>query len=322
MEYKHTPVMLKKVLEYLNPQLDQYFIDCTLGGAGYTIAIAEKIGPTGKMLAIDLDELAIENAELQIKKQKLKNIILVNDNFKNLSKIVKTYFKGKQIAEFNGIVFDLGLSSTQLKDRSRGFSFQLDTPLDMAFKQMADGPVQREQTTEYIVNNWPERELEKTIKEYGEERFARRIAQGIIDYKKIKQIKTTGQLVEIIKSAVPKKYQHGKIHFATRTFQALRIATNNELKNLREALPQAVDLLNKNGRIVVVSYHSLEDRIVKQFFKTESRDCICPPSYPACRCQHKARIKILTKKVIRAGEEDVRDNPGARSAKLRAAEKI
>ncbi|MCK4553390.1 16S rRNA (cytosine(1402)-N(4))-methyltransferase RsmH [Candidatus Parcubacteria bacterium] len=312
MNYQHIPVMLKEVLEYLDPQPGQYFIDCTLGGAGYTIAIAERVGEKGGVIAIDLDKMAIENAKLQITNYQLHNIILVQDNFKNLSKIAKQYFKNKKI---NGIVFDLGLSSAQLKDRNRGFSFQKDALLDMAFGQS-------EISTIDIINKWKKENLEKIIREYGEERFAKRIAQGIVDYRKIKLIKTTGQLVEIIKSVIPKKYQHGKIHFATRTFQALRIATNNELENLREVLPQAVDLLIDGGRIVVISYHSLEDRIVKRFFKQESKDCICPPNYPACRCQHKARIKILTKKVIRAREEEVRDNPGARSAKLRAVEKI
>ncbi|MEA3463890.1 MAG: 16S rRNA (cytosine(1402)-N(4))-methyltransferase RsmH [Patescibacteria group bacterium] len=311
-KYQHTPVMLNEVLEYLNPQPDQYFIDCTLGGAGYTIAIAKKIEPKGKVLAIDLDDLAIKNAESQIKRQKLKNIILVNDNFKNLSKIAKKYFSNKKI---NGIVFDLGLSSAQLQDRNRGFSFQKDALIDMAFGQS-------EISTINIINKWKEEELKKIIKEYGEERFAKKIARAIVDYRKIKQIKTIWQLIEVIKSVIPKRYQYGKIHPATRTFQALRIATNNELENLRQVLPQALDLLVSGGMAAVISYHSLEDRIVKHFFKTESRDCICPLSYPACRCQHKARIKILTKKVIRAGEEEIRNNPRARSAKLRAAEKI
>jgi len=341
-KYQHTPVMLKEVLEYLDPQAGQYFIDCTLGGAGYTIAIARKIGRKGKVLSIDLDKLAIKNAKNLIKKNKYKNIILAHDNFKNLSKIVKQYFKDKQMScgsdeiirrcvptfspkvldhapkndIFNGIVFDLGLSSAQLQDRSRGFSFQLDAPLNMCFAQTG------QQTTEYIVNKYKQKELEKVIREYGEERFAKKIASAIVSIRKNNPIKTTGQLVEVIKSAVPKKYLYSRIHPATRTFQALRIATNNELENLKQALSQALDLLVHGGKIVVVSYHSLEDRIVKQFFKQESKDCICPPSYPACRCQHQARIKILTPKVVRAGEEEVRDNPRARGAKLRAAEKL
>lgn len=324
MKYQHTPVMLKEVLEYLNPRKGQYFIDCTLGGGGYTIAIAEQVGSAGKVLAIDLDKMAIEHAQQQIKKQKLKNIILVHDNFKNLSKIFKTYNFRKQTAGINGIVFDLGLSQAQLKDRGRGFSFQLDAPLNMAFSQTRDSSAslgqEQKQTTEYILNNYTQKELEKIIKQYGEERFAKRIVRGITEYRRNQPIKTTGQLVEIIKNSVPRQYLHSKIHPATRTFQALRIATNQELDNLREVLPQALNVLSRGGKIVAISYHSLEDRIVKQFFKTESKDCICPKNYPACRCQHKARLKILTKKVIRPTREEVLDNLSARSAKLRAAE--
>lgn len=315
--------MPREVLEYLNPQVGQYFIDCTLGGAGYTIAIAKMVRNNGKVLAIDADKLAIQNAEFLISPPakarhwragnfQLSNTILVQDNYKNLSKIVKEHFNNKKV---NGIVFDLGLSTAQLEDRNRGFSFQKDTPLDMAFGQ-------NENKTTDIVNKWSQAELEKIIKEYGEERYARKITQEIIKYRKNKQIKTTKQLVEIIKSAVPHKYLFSKIHPATRTFQALRIATNNELENLHITLPQAVDLLSKKGRLVVISYHSLEDRIVKKFIKQEAKDCICPKDYPACRCQHQARLKILTKKIIRPTEEEVLNNPKARSAKLRAAEKI
>ncbi len=308
--------MLKEILNYLQPLPGQNFIDCTLGGAGYTIEIAKKVGQGGKVLAVDLDEMAIENAKLQITNAKLQNIILINDNFKNLSKIVEKYFGDEESAKFHGIVLDLGLSSAQLQDRDRGFSFQLDAPLNMAF-----GDPDAE-TTEHIVNNWRADELERIFREYGEERFVGRIARKIVEYRKLKLIETTGQLTEIIKSAVPKKYLYGKIHPATRVFQALRIATNKELENLEQALPQAMDLLAPQGRIAVVSYHSLEDRIVKYFFRQESKDCLCPPSYPACRCHHKARLKILTPRVVRASEEEVLNNPRARSAKLRVAERI
>ena len=318
--------MLDEVLEYLDPKEGQYFIDCTLGGAGYTIAIAKKVGPNGKVLAIDLDKLAIENAKFQISNFKFQNIVLIHDNFKNLSKIANKNFSAKggsafggKNKKFNGIVFDLGLSSAQLDDKNRGFSFQFDAPLNMAFGNVTNNS---QNSTEFIVNNFKEYDLRKIISEYGEERFAGRIARKIVENRKIKRIETTGQLVDIIKDVVPKKYLYSKIHPATRTFQALRIATNNELENLKEVLPQALSLLRKGGKLVVISFHSLEDRIVKRFFKTESRDCICPANYPVCRCQHKARIKILTKKVIMAAEEEVHDNPRARSARLRVAEKI
>lgn len=316
MEYQHTPVMLKEALKYLNPRPGQNFIDCTLGGAGYTIAIAKKVGKDGKVLAIDLDKLAIDNAKKLIKEYKHTNIILANDNFKNLSKIVEKYFGNKESAKFHGIVLDLGLSSAQLQDRDRGFSFQLDAPLNMAFGQTTG------ETTERIVNNRRAEELERIFREYGEERFAKKIARKIVEYRKLKSIKTTGQMVEIIKSALPKKYLYCKIHPATRVFQALRIATNKELENLEQVLPQAMDLLAPKGRIAVVSYHSLEDRIAKYFFKRESKDCLCPPICPVCRCHHKARLKILTKRVVMASEEEVLNNPRARSAKLRVAERI
>lgn len=318
MNYKHTPVMLKEVLEYLNPQVGQFFIDCTLGGGGYTAAIAKKVGSTGGVLAIDLDEMAIKNAEFLISNFKLSNIILANDNFKNLSKIIQKYFKNKTI-KFNGIVFDLGLSSAQLQDRHRGFSFQLDASLDMAFGRVVEGG---QEETENIINRWREDKLAKIIREYGEEKFSERIARAIVAARKKFRIKTTKELVEIIKKAIPKEYLYKRIHPATKTFQALRIATNDELNNLKQALPQAVDLLKKSGKIIVISYHSLEDRIVKNFFKQEARDCLCPSTLPICQCNHKAKLKILTKKIIKPTELEIGINPRARSAKMRVAARI
>jgi 16S rRNA (cytosine1402-N4)-methyltransferase len=318
MNYKHTPVMLREVLGYLDPQLGQYFIDCTLGGGGYTFPIAEKVGKGGKVLAIDLDKSAIKNAKFKNQKSKLNNIILAYDNFKNLQKIVQKNFKEKEI-KFHGVVFDLGLSSAQLESPSRGFSFQLDAPLDMALSQETRN---KKQETKYIVNNYNQKDLEGIIKKYGGERFAGRIARKIVECRKKKPIKTTGQLVEMIASAVPASYKRKRIHFATRTFQALRIATNKELENLEKALPQTLDLLDRRGRLVIISYHSLEDRIVKQFFKRESKDCLCPLDLPVCRCSHKAKLKILTRKVLIPTEEEVENNPRARSAKMRVAERI
>lgn len=313
MVYQHIPVMLKEVIEYLNPQRGQNFIDCTLGGAGYTMAIAEKIGQEGKVLAIDLDELAIENAKKQIAERKLRNIILVQDNFRNIREIAQKYFKTEKI---QGIIFDLGLSSAQLDDRKRGFSFQIDAPLDMRFNSVGN------LSAEYIVNNCKQEELEKIFKEYGEERFAKQIAGLIVQERKVKPIAATLQLVEAIKKAIPKKFAYGKIHPATKVFQALRIAVNKELENIEQALPQAKDLLAPGGRIAVVAFHSLEDRIVKNYFKREAKDCLCPPEFPVCRCGHKKTLKILTKKTVIPNIDEARNNPRARSAKLRAAEKI
>jgi len=319
MKSFHTPVMLKEVLECLRPKPGGYYLDATLGGAGYTIEIAKRVGEKGRVLAIDLDELAINQAKLLISNLKLSNIILAHDNFKNLSEIVKEKFKKKQV--FSGIVFDLGLSSDQLEDRNRGFSFQLDAPLNMAFGQPAGEKAEIE-TTEYIVNKYRQAELIGIIREYGEEKNAARIASQIVKFRNLKPIKTTGQLLEIIKKAGPTNYQGGKIHPATKTFQALRIATNHELNNLAVALPQATSLLAPGGKIIIISYHSLEDRLVKIFLKKESKNCLCPPELPICACGHKASLKIINKKVMTPSQEEIKNNRRARSAKMRAAEKI
>ena len=316
-EYKHIPVMLNEVINFLSPKKNQNFIDCTLGGAGYTIAIAKLILPKGKMLSVDLDKMALKNAEAIIKKENLKNIKIAHGNFKDIAKILQDNWENPQETQINGIVFDLGLSSAQLQDERRGFSFQLDAPLDMAFG------VQQAYSTEEIINNWREKEIEKILRDYGEERFAKSIAKGIIDARKDSKIKNTKQLVDIIAEAVPGKYRNNrKIHFATRTFQALRIATNDELNSLKNALPEALNILAKGGRIAVISYHSLEDRIVKHFFKKEAKDCLCPPELPVCRCGHKAGLKIITKKALLPSAEEVKKNSRSRSAKMRVIEKI
>jgi 16S rRNA (cytosine1402-N4)-methyltransferase len=310
MEYQHQPVMLNEVIKYLDPRPGNLFIDCTLGGAGYAIALAER--EAAKVLAIDLDELAINNAEAKIAKLGLDNLVLAQGNFKDVLDIA-TEKIGAGV-KFSGIVFDLGLSSAQLDDRSRGFSFLHDGPLDMSFAGS--------NKVEFIVNKYQETELYKIIKEYGEERYARSIASKIVAARKNKPLQTTNELVEVIASAVPGVYRRDRIHFATRTFQALRIAANDELHNLELALPQCLSLLEPGGKLVVVSFHSLEDRIVKNYFRLEGRDCICPPQAPACVCGHRALVKILTKRPIMAIAEEIQDNPRSRSAKLRAAERI
>lgn len=338
----HVSVMLNEVIKYLNPKLNQLYIDCTLGVGGYAKAIAEKIGESGKVVATDLDINAIENFK---KNNKNKNIILVHENFKNLSGIIQNLFSNQEVLaesgristktasqvtpskeipgshnQFDGIVFDLGLSSDQLQDRNRGFSFlNNDSPLDMSFGSSdEDGRYK----TSNIINYWSDRDLEKIFRDYSEERFARSISRAIIKNRKIKRIETVDELVKIIEGAVPGRYRSGKIHFATRTFQALRIATNDELNNLTTVLPSAISLLRPGGRLVIISFHSLEDRIVKQFFKKESQDCLCPSDIPQCVCQHRASVKILTKKPLVPSEEEIHINPRARSAKMRVAEKL
>ncbi len=283
----HIPVLQKEVLQYLNPKANENFIDCTIGGAGHTLAILEKTGSEGKVLGIDRDPELLKD----IRKQ--KRLILVCDNFSNLKEIVRK----NKFTKVHGILFDLGMSSWHLDESGRGFSFQKREPLDMKYNP------QTQLTAEKIVNYWSKFDIEKILKEYGEEKFAYQIAEKIIEERKLRPIKNTLQLVEIIRKAVPKRYLHAKLHPATRTFQALRIAVNDELDNLEKALPQAQELLKAGGRIVVISFHSLEDRIVKNFFKSES-------------------LKVLTKKPVVPSIKEIKINPRSRSAKLRAALKI
>jgi 16S rRNA (cytosine1402-N4)-methyltransferase len=321
MEYRHVPVMLKEVLEYLQLRNGNRIIDCTLGGGGYTFAIAEKIFPDGKILSLDLDMLAIDHAAGKINGSKFeeKNTIkIINENFKDLHKIVEKNWPQEGNVGIDGIVLDLGLSSAQLEDRSRGFSFQLDAPLDMAF-----GRGDEYESTERIVNKYKEKDLEYILREFGEEKFARRIVAKIVEKRKEGAIKTTKELSAIIGEAVPSGYRNSKkVHFATKTFQALRIATNRELESLSAVLPEALRNLKPGGRIVIVSYHSLEDRIVKRFFKKESIDCVCPKEIPECRCGHHASIRIVTKRALTPSDEEIVVNRRARSAKMRVAEKL
>ncbi len=302
----HTPVLQKEVLLYLNPGRNENFVDATIGGMGYTAAILEKNKPNGKILGIELDPEIIKKNRLKLASEGLyKRIVLVNDSYINLEKVVKK----NNFRPINGILFDLGMSSWHLEKSGRGFSFLRNEPLDMRFKT-ADSKQQTENnllTAGEIINHWPEEELEKIFREYGEEKFSSRIAKKICEERKEKQIETTFQLVEVIKKTIPSKYLYGKIHFATRTFQALRITVNDELNNLKKVLPQTLEVLAKKGRIVVISFHSLEDRIVKNFLKDESK---------------KKLLKVLTKKPITPNSEEIKINHRSRSAKLRACQKF
>ena len=288
----HIPVFQKEVIHYLDPKPNENFIDCTISRGGHALAILEKNGPNGKVLGIDQDIEILQDTRYKIQDTRYKNrLILVCDNFINLEEIVKQE-KFKQVA---GILLDIGMSSWHLEESKRGFSFLRDEPLDMRYN------FENSLTAERIVNNWPEKKIEEVLKEYGEERFSRKIARKIIEERKKRLIKTTFQLKEIIRQATPVWYHRRKIDPATKTFQALRIAVNNELNNLKAVLPQALDILEPGGRLVIISFHSLEDRIVKNFFK-ENRDY----------------LKILIKKPIRPTKEEIEINSRARSAKLRA----
>ena len=302
----HIPVLVNETLEALAVQPGGRYIDCTLGGGGHAAAILEGSSPGGQLLGIDADPEAIEIAKARLEAYS-GSTLLINENFANLQAICLKY----DFFPVHGILFDVGLSSLQLNSNSRGFSFQHDAPLDMRL-----GPSQ-EVTAADIINTSTEVELAHLIREYGEEGYSRQIARHIVQER---PINTTLQLARTIERATGGR--RGRIHPATKTFQALRIVVNQELEHLEVALKQAINLLGFKGRLVVISYHSLEDRIVKQFMQQESRDCICPPGIPTCVCGHTASLRLVNKKVIAPSLVEVHLNPRSRSAKLRAAERI
>lgn len=293
----HKPVLLKEIIEYLNPMPGQVFVDGTANGGGHTMAIAEKVVPDGKVLAIEWDAELSKELELKTKNLKLKtDVIVVNDNYANLKNILSQ----NKINSIDGIVLDLGFSSLHLESSGRGFSFQKDEPLDMRYNQG------QELTAYEIVNGWPEEDIARILRDYGEERFSYKIAKSIYNQRKREKIATTNNLVKVVEAAVPAFYRRGKINCATRTFQALRIAVNGELDNIEKVLPQIVEVLNNGGKIAIISFHSLEDRIIKNFFRDKAKE---------------DELKVITKKPIVAGEDEMRENPRSRSAKLRIAEK-
>jgi 16S rRNA (cytosine1402-N4)-methyltransferase len=308
--YFHAPVMIREVIELLNVKNKGLYLDGTLGGGGYSRKISEIIGAGGLLVSNDLDPLSIK----AFSKNQPDNVIIVNDNYSNIE---RTVLKNKDILnklekknlltnseiKFDGIVLDLGLSSAQLDDRERGFSFSNDACLDMAFGPKSEG------NTEWIVNNYNARELEEIIKDYGQDPWAKIIARDIVAFRKKEKIKSTKQLSEIIARAIPRKFWPKNINPATKTFQALRIETNKELDSLKTFLPIAINSLKKNGKIVIVSFHSLEDRIVKNYFRELHRE----PN---------PKIEVLTKRPLKPSDDEIEKNPRSRSAKLRAAKRI
>jgi len=291
----HIPVLQKEVLKCLDPKPNENFIDCTIGGGGHTKGILEKTKPKGKVLGIDSDNQQIENSKNYLSGFK-KRLILVNDSYINL----KTIVRKNNFYPVKGILLDLGMSGWHLENSGRGFSFLRNESLDMRYDNKAC------LTAREIINKWDQQEIERVLKEYGEERFSREIAKAIIQARKETIIQTTSQLVGVIKKAIPPRYQHQPIHYATKTFQALRIAVNDELNNLKKILPQTIEILENQGRLVIISFHSLEDRLVKNFLREEAK---------------KKTIQILTKKPIIASFQELKINPRSRSAKLRAAVK-
>jgi len=302
----HLPVLLDEVIAALQPRRGGRFVDCTVGLGGHAAAILEEILPSGRLLGIDADPEAI-----RISKDRLSRygdaVTLVNDNFINLEAICERY----HIHPVDGILFDLGVSSLQLDTAERGFSFHLDAPLDMRFDP------EQGLTASDIVNRFSEQELAKLIERYGEERHSRRVARHIVQNR---PVATTAELARLVEQAVNGK--RARIHPATRTFMALRIAVNNELQNLELALKQTLNLLRPGGRLTVLSYHSLEDRIVKQFMRYAASSCLCPPGTIVCRCGHVPTLKLISRKVIKPTSLEIESNPRRRSAKLRVAERL
>lgn len=304
--FPHQPVLYHEVLEALAPRSGRYYLDGTLGAAGHALGIIKSSAPDGRLLGLDLDPEALAIARQHLFDYSHR-IVIRQASYMIAPEILNEIGWNK----VNGILLDLGVSSMQIDRPSRGFSFMEEGPLDMRFDQTTG------QTAAEIVNNLSEEQLADIIWQFGDERYSRRIARAIVE---ARPILTTQGLVAVIEQSVPG--YTSQIHPATRTFQAIRIATNKELETLSNSLAELTECVETGGRIAIISFHSLEDRIVKQYFKKESRDCICPPELPVCTCGHKASLKILTKKPIRASEQEVKNNPRSRSARLRVAEKI
>jgi 16S rRNA (cytosine1402-N4)-methyltransferase len=303
--FKHRPVLYHEIIHFLRPISPGRYVDATVGAGGHAYGILERSSPAGRLLAFDRDPQALELAAQRLSEFG-NRVTLVHASYTRLEE------ESRRLGweSVNGILFDLGVSSMQIDSPERGFSFQSEGPLDMRFD-----PHQGRDAAS-LVNSLPEKELADLIWRYGEERNARRIARAICQ---ARPLTTTTELAEVIRHAVG---QRERIHPATRTFQALRIAVNEELLAIEAALPQALDLLAPGGRLAVISFHSLEDRLVKQFFRRESSDCICPPEQPVCTCGHRAVIREITRRPVTPKEEEIQENPRARSARLRVAEKL
>lgn len=309
MTDSHIPVLLDKTIKYLKIKKNGTYLDGTLGRGGHTAAILDKLEEKGQLIAIDRDLKAINEVKDKLKSD---NLILEHANYIDIDIILDKH----NIDLIDGMIFDLGVSSPQLDNSDRGFSYKNNGPLDMRMNR------DQKLTAAKIVNEYRKDKIEQIIDDYGEENWAARIAEFIVAFRKKKRIETTFELVDVIKAAIPASARRSGGHPARRTFQALRIATNNELNQLKEMIERAVSRLKEKGRICVISFHSLEDRIVKHKFKELASDCICPPELPVCVCDQEPQIKIITKKPVRASKEEVQNNYRSRSAKLRVAEKI
>ena len=310
MEFSHKPVLLQECIDGLNIRPDGIYVDGTLGRGGHSEEILKRL-TTGRLIAIDQDQQAIDEAGARLAPF-ADRLTLVKDNFRNVARILQRL----EIPGVDGMLFDLGVSSPQLDDASRGFSYQNDAPLDMRMDKSA--PL----TAYDVVNGWSESELKRILRDYGEERSAGRIAGQIVRTREDKPIETTGELVEVIRRAMPAAALREKQHPAKRSFQAIRISVNDELGAVEDMIRTAPDCLNPGGRLCVISFHSLEDRLVKNGFAARENGCTCPREAPICTCGFVQTLKNVTRKPVTASETELEENPRARSAKLRIAERI
>jgi len=312
VQFNHVPVLLEECMKMLNLKNNGIYVDCTMGGAGHSREILKRTSPGGKLIALDQDEEAYLYGRERLKEFG-DRVTVVHDNFKNVKSILEKLATGP----VDGFLLDIGVSSYQLDNPERGFSYMEDAPLDMRMNRE-----QQTQTAADLVNTKSQEELTDIIFHFGEERWAKRIAQFIVEYRTGKRIETTGELVQIIKKAIPAGARKEGPHPAKRTFQALRIAINNELEVLESAVADAATFLKPGGRICVITFHSLEDRIIKNQFLKLSGACTCPPGFPVCRCQNPRIVKIITRKPVVPSAGEILSNPRARSAKLRVAERV
>ena len=310
MEFNHVSVLLNECLDALNIKEDGIYVDGTLGGAGHSSEILKRLSENGRLIGIDQDTDALKAAAIRL--QNFNNVTFVHNNFYNIKQILDDL----DIEEVDGILMDLGVSSYQLDTGERGFSYMKDAPLDMRMNR------ENELSAYEVVNTYSEDELYRIIRDYGEEKFAKWIATFIVNAREEKNIETTLELVEIIKNAIPAKARREGPHPAKRTFQAIRIEVNSELSILNRAIEDGVSKLSKGGRMAIITFHSLEDRIVKNKFRDLAVACRCPKEFPICVCGEKAKVKVISRKAIDPSKEEVEMNPRSRSAKLRVIEKL
>ena len=311
MEFSHVSVLAEECIQALNLRPDGVYVDGTTGGGGHSLRIAQQLGPAGRLICIDRDEEALAAASRRLEAYR-DRVTFVKSNFAQIAQVIE----GQGLAGVDGILFDLGVSSYQLDNGDRGFSYMHDAPLDMRMDRSQPFSAWD------VVNTYTQEQLRQILWEYGEERYSGRVAAAIVQQREESPIETTGQLAQVIREAMPAAARREKQHPAKRSFQGIRIEVNGELRAVEQAMEGSVDKLLPGGRLAVISFHSLEDRIVKKIFAQQAKGCTCPPEFPVCVCGKKPRLKLISRGVITAGQKELDENPRARSAKLRVAERI